>query len=146
MMRRPSVRAGGSVANESSSSTMSATSRVTELPLRIATPTCALLQRAGVVDAVADHRDLVPCAAQRGDDPFLLLRGDAAEDAVGGDRLVEGRRSAAVLVEVGELADRRSPGASRPARRASAATVSRVVAGEDLHRDTLGGQAGRARR
>ena len=43
MIRRPSVRAGGSAANESSSSTMSATSRVTELPVRIATPTCARL-------------------------------------------------------------------------------------------------------
>ena len=43
MIRRPSRWAGCSAANESSTSTMSATSRVTALPLRIATPTCAAL-------------------------------------------------------------------------------------------------------
>ena len=44
MMRRPSIRAGGSVVNESSSRTMSATSRVTGLPERMATPTWARLR------------------------------------------------------------------------------------------------------
>ena len=43
MMRRPSRCAGSSAAKESSTSTMSATSRVTALPLRMATPTCAPL-------------------------------------------------------------------------------------------------------
>lgn len=43
MIRRPSACAGSSAANESSTSTMSATSRVTALPLRIATPTWAPL-------------------------------------------------------------------------------------------------------
>ena len=43
MIRRPSRWAGSSAAKESSTSTMSATSRVTPLPLRIATPTWARL-------------------------------------------------------------------------------------------------------
>ncbi len=43
MIRRPSCRAGSSAVSESSVSTMSATSRVTALPLRIATPTWARL-------------------------------------------------------------------------------------------------------
>ena len=43
MIRRPCRRAGSSAAIESSTSTMSATSRVTALPLRIATPTWAAL-------------------------------------------------------------------------------------------------------
>jgi hypothetical protein len=43
MIRRPSRWAGSSAAKESSTSTMSATSRVTALPLRMATPTCAPL-------------------------------------------------------------------------------------------------------
>ena len=43
MMRRPSRWAGSSAAKESSTSTMSATSRVTALPLRMATPTWAAL-------------------------------------------------------------------------------------------------------
>jgi hypothetical protein len=41
MMRRPSLRAGSSAARESSSRTMSATSRATALPLRMATLTSA---------------------------------------------------------------------------------------------------------
>ena len=43
MIFRPSRWAGRRAAKESSTRTMSATSRVTALPLRMATPTCAAL-------------------------------------------------------------------------------------------------------
>ena len=43
MIRRPSCRAGRSCSNSSPASTTSATSRVTGLPLPIATPTWACL-------------------------------------------------------------------------------------------------------
>ena len=89
MIRRPSRWAGSSAAKESSISTMSATSRVTALPLRIATPTWARLERAGVVDAVADHGDVAALPAQRRDDALLLLGRDPAEHGRAGDQPVE---------------------------------------------------------
>jgi hypothetical protein len=54
----------------------------------MATPTWAPLS-ACVVHAVADHGDVPALVAQGGDDPFLLLGGDAPEHRRPGDQPVE---------------------------------------------------------
>ena len=78
---RPSSIAATMLAKLSSSSTMSAASRATSVPLRpIAIPTSALRKCRCVVDAVAGHRDDLTLVLQRADDAHLLLREHPRED------------------------------------------------------------------
>ena len=132
MILRPSRWAGSRAAKESSTSTMSATSRVTPLPLRIATPTWAPLERAGVVDPVADHRDVVALPAQGRDQPFLVLGGDPTEHRGAGDEPVDGGVVEAVERGAGHRLARVEPGAG--GERGDGAGV---VAGEHLDRDAV---------
>ena len=82
-------------------------------------PDVGALERAGVVDAVADHGDVAALPAQRVDDPLLLLGGDPAEHRGAARRAGPARRRR------GRRARRRPPARRRrsPARPASAATV-----------------------
>ena len=137
MMRWPSATAGASDANESSSSTMSATARVACVPRLHRDAQIGFLQRQHVVHPVADHRDVVAAAAQRVHQPFLLLRRDASEDLPStrglGERVVVHPRQ---VYARDDFATRlRSPPVCERGHRLG------VIAGDDLRRHPVGHEA-----
>ena len=87
-----------------------------------------LLERQHVVDAIADHGDVVPAPAQRLHQPLFLLRRDAPEDRAARCRLGELRVVHLRQLQAGDEPDvRAEPRLSRQRR-----DGFRVVAGDDL--------------
>ena len=140
---RPCSMAATIVAKSSSSSTRSAASRATSVPLRpMAMPMSAAWQRGPVVDAVAGHRDDVATRLERTGDAELVLGRDPGDhDAVVVEQCAAApaRRRAGRRRSSTGLPALRQPDLPRDRRRRR-----RMVAGD--HRDADAGATARGDR